>query len=156
MKKHLWVPCLITLALTVAWASCSKSSSNNNNNNTTVTLITKSTWKFDTSGIDLDKNGTIDEEDPILDPCFKDNTFLFNKDSTVVMDEGADKCSSNPQTGTYSWSVTNGNPAVLKSDVNPILAEGVKIYTLTDTKLTVYKDTAFGLFSIRYIMSLKH
>jgi hypothetical protein len=156
MKKNLSIFCLLALAFCIAWAACSKSDSNNNNNNTNVTLITKSTWKFDTSGIDMDKNGTIDEEDPILEPCFKDNTFLFSKDSTVVMDEGADKCSSNQQTGTYSWSITNGNPAILKSTVNPILAEGVKISILTDTKLTVYKDTTFGPFSIRYIMSLKH
>ena len=156
MKKHLWVPGLIILTFSVAWAACSKSSSNNNNNNTMVTLMTKSTWKFDTSGIDLDKNGTVDQEDPILDPCFKDNTFLFNKDSTVVMDEGADKCSTNPQTATYSWTITNGNPAILKSTVNPILAEGVKVYSLTDTKLVVYKDTSIYNVSFWYVMSLKH
>ncbi|MBN9382801.1 MAG: lipocalin family protein [Chitinophagaceae bacterium] len=154
MQKHLWIPCLAVLVLSLVWASCSKNSSGNNNNY--VTLLTKGTWKFDTSGIDLDKNGTVDQPDPILEPCFKDNTFVFNKDSTVVMDEGADKCSTNPQTGTYSWSITNGNPAILKSDVNPILAQGLKIYTLTDTKLTVYKDTTYMGVSFWYIMSLKH
>ncbi len=154
MQKHLWIPCLAVLVLSLVWASCSKNSSGNNNNY--VTLITKGTWRFDTSGIDLDKNGTVDQPDPILEPCFKDNTFVFNKDSTVVMDEGADKCSTNPQTGTYSWSITNGNPAILKSDVNPILAQGLKIYTLTDTKLTVYKDTSISGVSFWYIMSLKH
>lgn len=65
MPKHLLIPCLVALVLSIAWASCSKSSSGNNNNN--VTLLTKGTWKFDTSGIDLDKNGTIDQPDPILE-----------------------------------------------------------------------------------------
>lgn len=154
MPKHLLIPCLVALVLSIAWASCSKSSSGNNNNN--VTLLTKGTWKFDTSGIDLDKNGTIDQPDPILEPCFKDNTFVFYKDSTVVMDEGANKCSTNPQTSTYSWSITNTNPAILKSSVNPILAQGVKVLTLTDTKLTVYKDSSALGYSFWYIMSLKH
>jgi len=155
MKKNLWFPALIALTHTIAWASCSKNSSSNNNSNN-VTLLKKSTWKFDTSGIDMDKNGTIDQEDPILEPCFKDNTFQFNTDSTVIMDEGADVCSGNQQTGTYSWTISNGNPAILKSNVNPILAEGVKIYSLTDTKLTVYKDTSYLGFSFWYVLSLKH
>ena len=154
MQKRLWIfPCLITLVLSVTWASCSKSSSNDNNTN--ITLLTKSTWKFDTSGIDMDKNGTIDMEDPFIKTCFKDNTFVFNTDSTVVMDEGADKCSTNPQTSTYSWTIS-GNPPILRSDVDSILAQGVKISTLTDTKLTVYKDSSYLGFNIRYILSLKH
>jgi len=156
MQKRLWIPCLTALALSIAWASCSKNNSNSNYN-AQVTLLTKSTWKFDTAGVDLDKNGVIDQEDNSLEPCFKDNTYVFNKDSTVVMDEGATKCDvSDPQTSSYSWTLTNGNPAVLKSDVDPILAEGLKVFALTDTKLTVYKDTSFMGVSFWYVLSLKH
>jgi len=156
MQKRLWIPCLTALALSIAWASCSKNNSNSNYN-AQVTLLTKSTWKFDTAGVDLDKNGVIDQEDNSLEPCFKDNTYVFNKDSTVVMDEGATKCDAgDPQTSSYSWTITNGNPPVLKSDVNPILAEGLKVLTLTDTKLTVYKDTTVFGVSFWYVLSLKH
>ena len=155
MRKFLWIPCLMTLALSIAWASCSKNNSNNNNNN--VTLLTKSTWKFDTAGVDLDKDGNIDQEDNSLEPCFKDNTYVFNKDSTVVMDEGATKCDAgDPQTSTYSWTLTNGNPPVLKSDVDPILATGLKVFKLTDTRMTVYKDTSYMGVSFWYVLSLKH
>jgi hypothetical protein len=155
MQKLLWSACLMILALSIAWASCGKSNSNNNNSN--VTLLTKSTWKFDTAGIDGNKDGKIDQEDNSLESCFKDNTYVFNKDSTVVMDEGATKCNAaDPQTSSYAWSITNTNPAVLKSDVDPILAEGLKILTLTDTKLTVYKDTAVYGISFWYVLSLKH
>ena len=155
MHKLLWIPCLMFLGLSIAWASCGKSNSNTGNSN--VTLLTKSTWKFDTAGVDLDKNGTIDQEDNSLEPCFKDNTYVFNKDSTVVMDEGATKCNAaDPQTSSYTWSISNSNPAVLKSDVNPILAEGLKIKTLTDTKLVVYKDTSYLGISFWYVLSLKH
>ena len=143
------------LALSIAWASCGKSNSNNSNYN--VTLLTKSIWKFDTAGIDLDKNGTIDQEDNSLEPCFKDNTYVFNKDSTVDMDEGATKCNAaDPQTSSYGWTISNSNPPVLKSDVNPILAEGLKIKTLSDTKLVVYKDTSYLGISFWYVLSLKH
>ncbi|MDO6433861.1 hypothetical protein Q4E93_24860 [Flavitalea sp. BT771] len=156
MQKLLWTAsCLLLLTLAINWASCSKSNSDSNSAN--VTLLTKSVWKFDTAGIDMNNDGNIDQEDPSLEACFKDNTYLFNKDSTVVMDEGATKCNSaDPQTATYSWSLTNSNPPVLKSDVNPILAQGLKVRTLTDTKLTVYKDTSFQGIKFWYVLSLKH
>jgi len=156
MQKLLWTAlCLLLMTFSIIWASCSKSNSNSNSAN--VTLLTKSVWKFDTAGIDLDKDGNIDQEDPSLEACFKDNTYQFNKDSTVVMDEGATKCDSgDPQTSSYSWSITNSNPAVLKSDVDPILAQGLKVRTLTDTKLTVYKDTSYLGVSFWYVLSLKH
>jgi hypothetical protein len=156
MKKLLWIaPCLL-VALSI-WCSCSKNSSGSNSNSANVTLMTKSVWKYDTSGFDIDKDGNIDQEDNILEACFKDNTYIFNKDSTVVMDEGATKCDgSAPQTASYSWTITSDNPAVLKSDVDPLLAAGLKVRTLTDTRLTVYKDTSYLGISFWYVLSLKH
>jgi len=153
-KSPLIIPGLIILACSIALTACSKNSSSDSNSS--VTLLTRSVWKYDTSGIDLNKDGTIEIADT-LSACFKDNTYLFGKDSTVVMDEGATKCDgSDPQTSTYPWTITNGNPSILKSDVNAILQEGLKIRTLTDTKLLVYKDTTVLGVSLWYVFSLKH
>jgi hypothetical protein len=154
MKKFLWiVTALITLA--AAWAACSKNSSNSNSNSR-VSLMTQAIWKYDTSGIDLNKDGTIDIADT-LQACFKDNTYQFNKDSTGILNEGAIKCNStDPQTSAFSWTISSGNPAILKSDVAPILAEGLTVLTLSSTKLTVYKDTTIQGIGLWYIFSLKH
>jgi hypothetical protein len=153
MKKLLWiVPSLITL--TVAWAACSKNSSSSSNSR--VALMTQAVWKYDTSGIDLNKDGIIDIADT-LQACFKDDTYQFNKDSTGILNAGAIKCNStDPQTSAFSWSISSGNPAILKSDVNPILAEGLTVLTLSSTKLTVYKDTTIQGIGFWYIFSLKH
>ena len=53
---------LAALFLTILWASCSKNHSvdNPNNTNTTTSLVTQASWKYDTSGIDLNKDGTVD------------------------------------------------------------------------------------------------
>jgi hypothetical protein len=156
MRKLLWFPTLSILIVALALAACGKSSSNNNNSNN-VTLLKKGTWKFDTAGVDINKDGIIDQEDETLEPCFKDNTYVFATDSTVVVDEGPTKCDAgDPQTATYPWKITSGNPATLTSSFNPILAEGLKVRTLTDTKLTVYKDTSLLGVSFWYIFSLKH
>ena len=110
MKKLLWiVPTLITL--TVAWAACSKNSSSSSNSR--VALMTQAIWKYDTSGIDLNKDGTIDIADT-LPACFKDNTYQFNKDSTGILNEGATICyPGDPQTRAFTWSISSGNPAIL-------------------------------------------
>ena len=121
-----------------------------------MTLLKKAVWKYDTSGIDFNKDGNIDFADD-LTACFKDNTYLFNTDSTVVLDEGPTKCDAgDPQTASYPWTISSGNPAILKSSVNDILKEGLKVKTLTDTKLVVYKDTSMSGVSLWYVFSLKH
>jgi len=143
------------MTLTLIWTACSKSKSSNSNNSN-MTLMTQAIWKYDTSGIDLNKDGVVDLTDN-LQACVKDNTYQFKTDSTVIVDEGATKCNStDPQTATYSWSISSGNPAILKSDATPLLASGLTVLTLTSTKLTVYKDTTVQGVSIWYIFSLKH
>ena len=153
MKKFPWMAASL-MTLTIAWSACSKNKSDNSNSR--VTLMTQAVWKYDTSGIDLNKDGNIDLADT-LQACFKDNTYQFNKDSTVLVNEGATKCnSSDPQTATYSWSITSGNPAILKSDADPVFVTGLTVLTLNSTKLTVYKDTTIQGISFWYILSLKH
>jgi len=158
MKQRILIaPLAATLAfLLVCWTACSKSSSSSDNSNR-VTLVTKAAWKYDTAGIDLDRNGTIEIGDTTLQACYKDNTYLFNKDSTGVADEGATKCSStDPQTTAFTWSFSGTNQSKITSTADPLLAQGVNIYSLTDTKFVLYKDTTVLGVNIWYIISLKH
>ena len=155
MRQLLWITASL-MGLLLIWTACSKSNSSNNSNSPT-TLLTKAVWKYDTSGFDLNADGKIDYPDTLAQPCFKDNTYQFNKDSTVVVDEGPIKCnSSDPQTATYSWTMSSSTPPVLKSDANPVLANGVTVQVLNSTQLEVYKDTSILGISIRYILSMKH
>lgn len=146
------------LFLTIWAAACKKShSSPTDTTPPRVTLITQASWKFDSSGVDGNKDGIIDVVDTTLQPCLKDNTYQFNKDSTGIADNGPTKCNpSDPQTTPFTWSFSGTNQSVIKSNADPILAGGVNIFSMTSTKMVLYKDTTvFGL-SIWYIISLKH
>lgn len=154
-KKLLWMAATL-MTLTFVWAACSKNNSNKNNSNSQITLMTQAVWKYDTSGIDLNKDGQIDLPDTLAS-CFKDNTYQFKTDSTVQVDEGATKCDgSAPQAATYTWTISKDNPPVIKTDADPILASGIKVKELTSSKLTVYKDTTIQGIGIWFILSLKH
>ena len=136
-------------------ASCKKSS-NNNSSNDRMTLITSSAWKYDTVGLDLDRNGTIDYGDTVS-ACYKDNTYLFNKDSTGVANNGTVKCDdSEAQTVDFTWSFTGTNQSMIKSDAVPELENGVNIFALTSTKLVLYKDTSILGNDVWYIVQMKH
>jgi hypothetical protein len=142
--------------LTGIWTACSKNNSSSSSNSN-MALMTKAIWKYDTSGIDITGDNKIDYPDTVAQPCFKDNTYQFRTDSTVVVDEGALKCnSSDPQTATFAWSISNSTPPILKSDANPILVNGVTVLVLSSTQLEVAKDTTILGISVRYILSLKH
>src|ERR1700726_2193975 len=147
MKKNIRIaPFLLALIVLTIWTACKKNSSSSNNTPSRITLVTQASWKFDSAGVDLDKNGTIDVIDTTLQPCLKDNTYLFNKDSTGVADNGPTKCNaSDPQTTPFTWSFSGTDQSVIKSDANPLLASGLNIFSLTSTKMVLYKDTTiFG------------
>jgi hypothetical protein len=158
MRKTRWIlPCAIALASLTIWTACKKNTSSSNTSSRT-TLITEASWKFDSSGIDQNKDGIIDVVDTTsILPCQKDNTYTFNKDSTGIMDEGATKCNStDPQTTAFTWSFSGTGQSVIKSDANPILANGINILSMTSTKMVLYKDTTVYGFNIWYIVNLKH
>ena len=143
--------------LLILWVACKKSSSSTNSPSARMNFVTQSSWKFDTAGIDLDRNGTIDIGDTTILSCYKDNTYLFNKDSTGTADEGATKCNStDPQTYPFTWSFGNSNQSTIQSSADPRLASGINIYSVNDSKFVLYKDTTVLGIQIWYVMSLKH
>jgi hypothetical protein len=157
MKKHInpLTGLAVLLFLTV-WSACSKSSSGSSGPSANTVLITQATWKYDTSGIDLNKDGIVDIGDTTVPVCEKEYTYLFNKDSTGILTEGATKCNpSDPQTENFTWSFTN-NQSGLTASINPLLSGGVNIFSLTQTSLILYKDTILLGSSFRYVISLKH
>ena len=154
-KKLLIVPFSAAILLGLFW-SCSKNSSSSGNSS--VSLITSAAWKYDTSGVDLDQNGTVDIADTVLKPCEKDDVFTFSKDSTGLVDEGPTKCKAgDAQTDPLAWMLTGGDK-VLNITSNTVLNGSLNIYSLTSAKMVLYKDTTVqGVpFSIRYLISLKH
>ncbi|MES1159839.1 MAG: hypothetical protein ABUM51_03715, partial [Bacteroidota bacterium] len=82
---------------------------------------------------------------------------LFKTDSTGIADNGALKCSpSDPQTFPFTWSFSSAGDSVIKSDADPLLASGLHIFSLTSTKMVLYKDTTALGIPLWYVVALKH
>lgn len=146
--------CSIALALLAT--ACKKSSSSENSSSRT-SLITSGVWKYDTSGIDFDKNGTIDYGDTTIAACYRDNTYQFDKDSTGVVNNGTIKCDDSEQASfSFTWSFLGSDQSKIQSNADPLLVNGVNIYSLSSTKLVLYKDTTYLGMDLWYILSLKH
>lgn len=127
---------------------------------TKTEYLTASAWVHESSGIDLDKNGTIDFPftNAVLPDCLFDNKLTFKKDYTAVADEGATKCNpADPQTSTFTWSFGSNETSLnISSPVFSIFSGNLKIVTLTDTKLTLSKDTTYSGQNVLVIANLKH
>ncbi|MFM9911031.1 MAG: hypothetical protein ACKVOW_16950 [Chitinophagaceae bacterium] len=121
---------LFTLVIALAsLISCSKKSTSKSN----TELLTQSSWKVVSGGLDLDKNGTVDAE--LVTDCVKDNSVTFVTGGTGTIDEGATKCDSgDPQTESFAWLFKNGEKE-LEFD-----GESFTILSLSDNQLKIYFD----------------
>jgi hypothetical protein len=132
---------------------------------TKTELITKSSWKYESGGVDQDKNGTIDINfslTPLGKPCILDNTATFTLGGTGVADEGATKCDpAAPQTSPFIWSFNSSATEIYISGGLFGLGGQFKVVTLTDTRFSMAKDTSISLTggipqNISLIVNLQH
>lgn len=122
--------------------------------------LTQTSWKFDNAGLDANKDGTIDTDiSSQINACVKDNTVKFEPNGTGTSDEGPTQCPTSPgQTVPFNWSFTS-NETVLNISGNAVAGLGgqFKILTLTDTRLSLSKDTTVPFVgSVALIANLKH
>lgn len=153
MKKAIVVA---SMFLAVAVVSCKK---DDDKQVTSAELLTSTTWKIDTLGWDMDKNGSIDER-LALEECELDNTLTFSSDSTGVFDEGVTKCdAADPQSSPFQWSLNDSTKTLTIIGNIPGELEGdVKILTLDNTTLLLSKNIKSNFpiqFDGNLIVSLK-
>ena len=156
MKKLLFFLPVLILAV-----SCDNDDDDDTPSGSTKTqTLTQTTWKFESAGIDADKNGTMDQDiSSQINACVKDNTVKFEANGTGTSDEGATKCPTSPtQTVPFTWAFAS-NETVLSISGNAVAGLGgqFKIITLTDTRLSLSKDTTIPLIgSVALIANLKN
>jgi hypothetical protein len=118
---------------------------------TKTEFITQASWKFESEGIDLDKNGTIEAPSGEVEDCNKDDVFTFVSGGTGTRDEGATKCDgADPQINPFVWQ--------FKSNETEIEFDGhlFKLHTLNDNSLKGYKDIDTMGISVRIWATFKH
>jgi len=151
------------LLVTFIAISCSKNSTTgtkpNNPDSTTkavsvTTTITSQTWKYDTSGLDTNNDGKIDQggDTTVVPLCQRDDIYTFNKDNTGSVNTGNLHCKvGEAQSTPFSWSLSSDGKT-LKASFNPILQEGVSVLTADSVHLTVYRDSTLLGVTYRYIV----
>jgi hypothetical protein len=131
---------------------------------TKTEMITSSSWKYESGGVDQDKNGTVDitfAATGLLQPCTLDNTAMFNSGGTGTTDEGLTKCNVNaPQTAPFAWTFANSENSLNIAGSVVGLGGQFTIQALSATKLTLSKDTTISFggspANIALIVSLQH
>jgi hypothetical protein len=147
MKTTLFKASSLLLAAAFITA-CSKDSAPKKTN---TELITQTAWKFESEGIDLDKNGTIEAPSGEVEDCNKDDVFTFITGGTGSRDEGSTKCDgADPQTNPFTWQ--------FKDSEKELEFDGhlFKLHTLNDNSLKGYKDIDTLGISVRIWATFKH
>jgi hypothetical protein len=151
----------LAIASCVVFSYCSKDDNNNTNQPSKTDLLTSASWKYDSGGVDLDKNGTVDlsfETTGAVPACLLDNVVTFKTDGSGVNDEGTTKCDpALPQTSPFAWAFANSESAINISGSGFAGATGqFKIKELSSTKLSLSKDTTISNYPAAILVNLKH
>jgi hypothetical protein len=155
---------LLLIVMSTAFLSCKKDSSTTEQP-TKAQLISASGWTYQDGGIDGNGDGAVDAGAsfsvlfPTLVPvCRTDNVFTFKADNTGTVDEGATKCNAaDPQTTSFNWSFTDNESAInISNNVFAIFNGKSNIRALTDTKLSLTRDTTVAGTTYTLLVVLKH
>ncbi|RZK21402.1 MAG: hypothetical protein EOO56_11390 [Hymenobacter sp.] len=97
--------CLLLGAITVLGA-CKKDNDSTFPATSRTDLLTARRWQV--SNVAITANGLPLPSSLVVSACQLDNTYKFNTDKTLVVDEGATKCSTtDPQTQSGTWAFAN-------------------------------------------------
>ena len=145
------------------FTNCSKKSDPDPAPATKTDHLTSSAWKYDNAGIDLNKDGTIDQPlssiaPGVLQTCQTDNLLTFKKDNSGSVDEGATKCNpADNATTTFNWSFADNETNLnISNNVFAIMNGKSKIVSLTANNLALSRDTLFAGQNLALVVSLKH
>jgi hypothetical protein len=128
-----------------------------------IALITSATWKYDTVGLDNNKDGKPDQALPPgfeIEKCETDNTITFKSDSTGILNEGATKCDAgDPQTTPFTWWLKENGSILYSPD--PIFSGDLngdfKLGEVTTSRLRVIKEVSFPPFgTYTIVLDMKH
>ncbi len=161
MKKQLIFSAVFVAAIFLLINACSKSNSNASTPPTKMQLLTQTSWKFDTAGLDNNNDGLIDAPFPTgygISSCESDNILTLKADGTGTVDEGATKCNVNdPQTTAFTWSLDSAQTAIVLSDtIFSVISGNVNITSINATSLHLEKAVPVGPISVNVAFYMKH
>jgi hypothetical protein len=99
---------LLYASTLIAISSCTK----NNEKSPTLSsaeLLTAKPWKLLSYGFDDNKNGLVDNNENAIKECEADNTYIFNKDGSGVVQENSKICSGSDPSHSFIWALKNND-----------------------------------------------
>jgi hypothetical protein len=122
---------LIALAAfsTLLLASCKK---DNKDAETKTETLTKSSWKFDTYGVDVDGDLKLTGAEIEIRDCDQDDVMTFSANGTATFNLGADNCGAAVSSFQSTWTFYDNETAFSYK------GDKMRIIALTDTKLELH------------------
>jgi hypothetical protein len=153
---------LAVLLVIAVVTSCSKNGDKPNPGHqdtvTATSYITAKPWKYDTSGLDTNNDGKIDQggDTTVVPLCERDDLYTFSMNNTGSVNTGSLHCTvGEAQTTAFTWSLSSDNKT-FKASFNSVLQGGVTVLTLDSLHFAVYRDSTLLGVTYRYIVQLKH
>ncbi len=152
-------PTVLALLIILAFTGCSKN--DNDGESTRTQLLISAAWKFQTAGVDLDNNNTIDEPIPdmVLEACDLDNTFVFRENGTGFVDNGTLKCdATEPQTVEFGWSFTDNQQKITLTQLDfGGLDPSFDVRVINEQRLLLSQSVDLGLpIPVRVLLDFRH
>lgn len=149
---------ILAIAACFSLLACKKDS--NDDQATTNEKLTSNEWKYESGGLgDASGNIIVDFAGSGYVPdCSLDNSIRFNNGGTGTVYENADVCQGADATSNFTWSLSSDEKTLTLSD-NAVSGIGgnFKIKTLTDSKLTLTKDTTMsGVGDVTAVVNFTH
>ena len=124
-------------------------------------LLVQQSWKFQSAGIDMDKDGDEDAQLPpgTLQTCLTDNVITFTANGSGTVAEGATKCDpAAPDNTPFTWSFASNETAINFTGSVIAGTEGgqFRIVTLSNTQLSLSKDTTYMGVPVAMVANFTH
>lgn len=139
---------ILSLLVATAYSACKKEE---NKTASKMDLLTDGRWQMTAYTLsppfDLNYDGTPDTDGlAAMEPCDRDNLFLFKKDGTLEIDEGPTKCNPfDPQINqTTTWAFVNNETEII------IDGDRATIQELTKTRFRVTVPVASSTGDITF------
>jgi hypothetical protein len=117
--------------VTFSFVSCEKDNTSQTESKTDI--LTKSSWKFETFGVDTDGDFILTGNEIGINACDMDDVFTFSKNGILAHNFGADICASGGSSILEdSWQFYSDETFISYIGYN------YKIKTLTQNKLEIY------------------
>jgi len=102
-------PYLLSLVATITIGSCAKNKNENSQPLSARELLTLKPWRLLSYGYDNNSNGLVDSNEEEIKDCERDNTYIFNKNGSGVVQENSNICTGVDPSSSFAWTLTNND-----------------------------------------------